>query len=193
MKKLLVILFFLNSICFASHKLRVEAMEDFDSVNPAKELRVKIIKDSHIGSLPILTNDILNCEIQKITDPKRAKRDARIYCILKSYEDNLGVHPFNDVYIAKYAKTSMKENRKKIIKTAITTAGGLVVKGLSFGVSFVEGVKKNEENNRIKSGFKKMYDDSLFSYIEYGDELSIKQGDMFYFIIKKADEEETED
>lgn len=193
MKKLFLIIFLLNSLCLASYKLKVEAVDDFESINPSEYFRVKIVEDSYLDSTPIIKNDILKCEITEITGPKRAKRDAKIYCILKSYEDSLGEHPFSESYIAKYAKTTLAENKGKIIKRTATTVGGIFVKGLSFGVSFIEGVKDNEEDNRIKSGFKKMYDDSLFSYVKYGEEVSIKKGDRFYFIIKKDDDDEDDD
>ena len=43
-----------------------------------------------------------------------------------------------------------------------------------------KGYITNNEENRLKSGVKQVYDDSFVSLIEYGDEILIKKGDVFY-------------
>ena len=191
MKKLFLILFILNSMCFASDKLRVEALEDFDSEFPKDYYKVKLIEDEHLDDILMIENDIINCKTEKITDPKRAKRNAKIYFSLDSYEDYLGIHEFKDKYIARYEKTTLSENKGKIAKKTGLIAGSFIVKGLSYGVSFAEGIKDNNENNRFKSGIKRVYDDSFLSYIKYGEEIKIQKGDVFYLIVKKADENDT--
>ncbi len=191
MKKFFVLLFILNSICFASDKLRVEALEDFDSEFPKDYYKVKLLEDERLDNILMIENDIINCKTEKITDPKRAKRNAKIYFSLDEYEDYLGTHKFKDKYIARYEKTTLSENKGKIAKKAGLIAGSFVVKGLNYGVSFAEGIKENEENNRFKSGIKRVYDDSFLSYIKYGEEIKIQKGEKFYLIVKKADENDT--
>ena len=72
-----------------------------------------------------------------------------------------------------------------IIKIPIQTDGDFFVTGVSYGVSFVDGVITNNEENRLKSGVKQVYDDSFISLIELGDEIVIKKGDIFYLILKE--------
>ena len=74
---------------------------------------------------------------------------------------------------------------KKIVKKTASTVGSFFVKGFSYGVSFVDGFSENKEDNRLKSGAKQVYDDSFLSYIEYGSEVEIKEGDEFYLVISK--------
>ena len=186
-KAFLVFCLLVNSFCFASAKLHVEALEDFNSISPNKNFKVRLVEDSRIDDTIMVRNDILDCELKEIKDPTRAKQNAKIFYILKSYKDRLGVHNFNDIYVAKYSKTTLAENKSQIAKKTATTVGGFFVKGLSYGVSFVEGVKNNEEDNRLVSGVKKVYDDSFLSLVECGEEIIIKKGDMFYLIVKKYD------
>ena len=187
MKKFFLILCLINSLCFAATKLHVEALEDFDSVSPSENFRVRLIEDSKIDNTIMVKNDILNCELKEIKDPSRAKQNAKIFYVLKAYKDKFGLHNFDDIYIAKYSKTTLAENKNKIAKKTATTVGSFFVKGLSYGVSFAEGVKNNKEDNRLVSGVKKVYDDSFLSLVEYGQEITIKKGDVFYLIVKKYD------
>ena len=60
--------------------------------------------------------------------------------------------------------------------------------GFSQALSFVDGAKTNTEGNRIKSGAKQVYDDSILSFIKYGNEIDIKKGDVFYLIVKEEKE-----
>lgn len=192
MKKIILFFCLLNSFCLASSKLHVEALEDFNSILPNKNFKVKLVEDSKIEDINMIRNDIINCELKEVKDPTRAKQNAKIFYILKSYEDNIGVHNFRDIYVAKYSKTIPIENTGQIAKKTATTVGSFFVKGLSYGVSFAEGVKNNEEDNRLVSGVKKVYDDSFLSLGEYGKEISIKKGDIFYLIVKKYDPKSSE-
>ena len=199
MKKKILLAFlslaFLGFPVFASDKFHVEALEDFSSENPNNFFKAKLIEDATFGETFMIKGDVINCEVKEVTDPTRAKRNARIYFKLLSYEDKIGVHNFNGVYVAKYAKTILsKEEIEKIppkqaAKKTIRLAGNLVVAGFSTAFSFFDGVHYNKEGNRFKSGVKQAYDDSLFSYIGYGQEVEIKTGDEFYLIVKKFQEE----
>ncbi|MBQ8847610.1 MAG: hypothetical protein IJ003_01545 [Candidatus Gastranaerophilales bacterium] len=190
MKKIfLILIFFLMLPVFAADKLQVEALEDFNSVLPKKEFKVKLAADGKIGDIFLIKGDILNCVLQKTKAPTRAKRDAKAYFEIDSYEDSLGLHKIDTVFIAKYAQRILsKEEIKKIPpKSVIKKVGGTVadffVTGVSYGISFVDGLITNNEENRLKSGVKQVYDDSFVSLIEYGDEIIVKKGDIFYFIV----------
>ena len=86
-------------------------------------------------------------------------------------------------------KETIKRNvtPKKAVKTTAKVVGGAIVEGAGYVVSFADGVITNPEGNRLKSGAKQLYDDSFLSYVEYGDEIDVKTGDKFYFVIKPED------
>ena len=177
---------------FASDKIKVQALEEFSSIQPSENFKVKLIDDGKIKDIFLIKGDILYCSLKRITNPKRAKQDAKIYFKINSYEDSLGIHKIESNLVAKYAKTIIsKEEVKKIPpKNIAKKVGGAVgdyfLTGISYGISFVDGLITNNEENRFKSGVKQVYDDSFVSLIEYGDEILIKQDDEFYFVVKEA-------
>ena len=182
---------FLGFPAFAADKFHVEALEDFSSENPSNFFKAKLIEDTTLEESYMIKGDIINCELKEVTDPTRAKRNARIYFKLLCYEDKMGTHEFNSVYVAKYAKTILSKEEiekippKQVAKKTIRLAGNFVAAGFSTVFSFFDGVHYNKEGNRFKSGVKQAYDDSLFSYIGYGQEVEIKTGDEFYLIVKR--------
>ena len=199
MKKILLFLFLsLNLVAFGSDKLQVKALTDFSSINPSSYFDATLVKDGTINDMFMIKGDVINCRIIKVTDPKRAKQNAKIYMQVMSYKDKKGTHDFQEVYIAKYAKTALTKDEiknippKTIVKKTASAVGNFFVKGFSYAVSFVDGFSENEENNRLKSGAKKVYKDSFLSYIEEGSEVEIKKGDVFYLIIKKVKDVEKE-
>ena len=192
MKKILLILSIMLLLpAFATQKIYLEALEDFNSANPSKTFSAKVLETSVIEGKVLFEQDKINCVFDKKKEAKRAKIDAKIFFQIESYENKNGVHKFNQNISAKYAqnvlnKETIKRNvtPKKAVKTAASVAGGAIVEGGKYIVSFAEGIIENEEGNRLKSGAKQVYDDSFLSYVEYGDEIDIKIGDKFYFIIK---------
>ena len=78
----------------------------------------------------------------------------------------------------------------KMIKNSALLIGNYFVKGLSIGVSFVEGFAKNEKNNRFKSGVTNAYEESPISLVEKGGQLEILKGDEFYFVFKTEEDVE---
>ncbi len=198
MKKLLALFCLLLAPVYAADKIHVEALDDFDTQNPTETFKVKVIEDGQMDETKVIKGDIINCTLEKVTDPTRAKRDAKIFFYLTSYVDKKGTHEINPKLMGKYAKKVLnkeeikKTPKKDIAKKGVSTVGGFFVKGLSYGVSFVDGVAQNQEGNRLKSGAKQVYDDSFLSLVEYGQEVQIKSGDIFYLIVKKAKEIEEE-
>lgn len=191
MKKFLMILTIFASLsAFASDKIRLRALVDFNSSNPNETFQAQVLETSLMGSIVLLEGDKLNCILLEIKDPKRAKIDAKVYFKIVSYENPRGLQKINENLTAKYAKKVVNKEEiknippKKIAKTAANIAAGAIVEGLSYGVSLVDGIITNKEGNRLKSGVKQVYEDSVFSYVKYGDEVDIKTGDTFYFIIK---------
>ena len=190
MKKLLLIIILITSSVFASDKIKVEALEDFNSVIPSENFKAKLYEDAKAKNLFLIKGDIIFCHLEKTKKPTRAKQDAKIYFKITSYQDKLGLHTLKTPLNAKYAKKILsKEELKKIPPKNIAkkvggTVGDFFTTGVSYGISFVDGIITNNEENRLKSGIKQVYDDSFVSLIEYGNEIVIKKGDIFYFIIK---------
>lgn len=200
MKKLILLfLIMLISPVFASDKVHVRALDDFSTVEPKETFSVELIEDSSINGVFMLKGDKINCSLLKVTDPTRGKRDAKIFFVLNDYEDKSGSHEIKPLVVAKYAKSVLsveevkKTPKRKYVKKAIGTVGNFFYKGVSYGVSFVDGVAQNEEGNRLKSGAKQVYEDSFLSLVEEGQQIEIKTGDEFYFIAKAAKESETQE
>lgn len=195
-KKILYILFiFISLSALASDKLYVKALEDFSSAEPKKTFKVQVIENTTLDKIPMLKNDVLYCTLNKVTDPTRGKRNAKVIFNIISYEDSRGIHEFENKLIAKYSKSALtkkeiakKPSRSTIRKTAGFAGNLFLLNGISYGLSFADGVAQNQEGNRLKSGAKQVYEDSFLSYVEYGDEIEIKKDDLFYLIAKEDKE-----
>lgn len=197
MKKIL-----LSSICailmfssaYASDKIHVKSLSEFSTTNPVEAFKVEVIEDGEVDNMHVIKGDIINCTLEKVTDPKRAKQNAKIYLNVVSYEDKLGEHSFMNPLRAKYAKSviSVEEMQKippkQVAKKTVSTVGNFFVKGVSYCVSFVDGFSQNKEDNRLKSGAKQVYDDSFLSLVNYGSQVAIDVGDEFYLIVSKKKE-----
>ena len=198
-KFLLIFLNFFFCCAFAIDNVKVTALEDFSSIMPSEKFKVEVCEDAEVQDIYLFKGDILDCELEKIKDPTRAKRDAKIFFKINTYEDAKGIHDINPPLIAKYAKRVIsKEEIKKIPpKNIIKRVGGAVgdcfATGVSYGISFIDGVVTNNEENRLKSGIKQVYDDSFVSLIEYGEQVNIIKGDIFYFVVKKSKSASDED
>ena len=197
MKKILVLLFTLliPSSVYAAVKMKVSALDEFKTEKPAKVINVRVREDVQLGSYELKQGDDLTCNVVKIVDPKRGKRNAAFYVQPVSYISKENVINIEGDYYGKYSKRVLsKEELKQIppgrvIKKAALTVGNYFVKGLSTGVAFAEGAINNEEDNRLKSGVIEAYKESPLSYISKGEELDIKPGDNFYLVFKIKDDE----
>lgn len=202
MKKIFLLAMILFTSCaFAADKLHVEALSDFSSENIEQSANIsfKLIEDGTMNGTFMIKGDILNCVLKKITDPTRAKRDAKIYFSVVSYQDSKGVHNVPEPLVARYAKTVLNKEEikktppKKIVKTAAGAVGNFFMKGFSYCVSFADGFATNPEGNRLKSGAKQVYKDSFLSMVEYGSEVSVNKGDTFYLVVKSAKDRDVDE
>ena len=179
--------------CSAATHLKVVSLNDFSTNSPSKTIDVKLLDAATLGKYEIKEHSILHCNVVEIVDPKRGKRHAPFFVQPAYYTNSNETIKIENEYYGKYSKTVLsKEELKKIppsrvVKKAALTVGNYFVKGLSIGVSFVEGIAKNKEDNRIKSGFVNAYEESPLAYIEEGEQLEIKVGDEFYLVFKLED------
>jgi len=176
----------------ASEKVHVSAIEEFNTAQPLQKIDVRVIETAALGSHLLQTGDILHCNVIKVTDPKRGKRSATFAVCPTSYTSEDNTVEIKENYYGKYAsKVLSKEELKNVDKfevgkKAVLAVGNHFVKGLTTGVTLAEGMIENEEDNRIKSGVKKVYKSSPLSYVEKGQELQIDPGDTFYLIFKPS-------
>ena len=181
---------------YAATQLHVAAMEEFQTEKPSKRLSVRVLDESELGKYTIGTNSTLHCEVLRVIDPKRGKRNATFYVKPLSFTNNDETVQIEQEMYGKYSKFVLsKEELKKIppfkvMKKAALTVGNYFVKGLSVAYSFAEGVVKNKNDNRLKSGVVNAYEESPLSYIGEGAQLDIKVGDDFYLVFKTEEDVE---
>lgn len=196
MKKILLTLICLSQIsaCFAADYLKVTAMEDFSTDSPKETFNVRLREDGTLGKYELPTNSILHCQVLQIVDPKRGKRNAVFFVKPLTYTQGDETLQIQEDMYGKYTTVVLsKEEIKKLpywkmIKNGALMVGSYFVKGLSIGVAFVEGVAKNEQDNRLKSGVTNAYEESPISLVEKGEQLDIKTGDDFYFVFKTEED-----
>ena len=193
---IIVCIFLQISACHAASQLRVMSMEDFRTDSPNETIDVRVIDATELGKYTMPVNTILHSQVLQIIDPKRGKRSASFYVKPLSYTVNDTVYPIEEEMYGKYSKVVLtKEEVKKLpygkmIKNGALLVGSYFVKGLSIGVSFVEGFAKNEKDNRFKSGVTNAYEESPISLVEKGNQLEILKGDEFYFVFKTEEDVE---
>lgn len=172
--------------------IAVEALSDFTTENPPKEMSIKLLEDIAVDdTLTIKAETIVDGNVIDVTDPKRLKRNASFTFVPTSYKDERGqVVVIKNYYPAKY---TTKVNKGQLAKSAALGVGSFFVKGLSIGYSAVEGAIKNEKDNRFKSSVTEVYQDSPLSYVEKGEELVIEKGQLFFLNFRTKDDVPEED
>ena len=180
-----------NSSVYAE-TVTVQSMSDISTINPPKTCTIKILSNIQLDENFFLkSGDVVMGYIIDVTDPKMLKRNAKfsvqIYGILKGKNIE---RIENTTYIGKY---TTKLNKAEVAKSAALGVGNFFVKGISMGYRAVEGAVKNEEGNRIQSSAVAVYNNSPFSYVESGEEINIKKGDLFYLKFKKYKDSDEDD
>lgn len=197
---LLVICFLIQiSAAHAAVQMKVIAINEFRTDKPSDSLDVRVVNETLLGKYTLGVNSVLHCKVLKVIDPRRGKRNASFYVQPIYYIENDKTVNIEDEIYGKYSKFVLsKEELKnfptfKFMKTAALTVGNYFIKGISIAYSFGEGVVKNEQDNRLKSGVVNAYEESPLSYIGEGEQLDIKVGDDFYLVFKMKDDDENVD
>lgn len=184
----------------ASTKLKVTVQEEFKTESPAEYINLVLEDDENLGDYNLKAGDIVECKVIKVKKPKRGKIDARFSVQPISYVNSDGEKTvIKKKYIGTYAKSiitkeDIKRNvtPKSVVKAAAKTAGNMYIKGMGQEISFIKGVVKNKEGNRLKSGFTEVYEDSPLAYTKRGEEVCIEPGDVFYITFKSKKSKETQ-
>lgn len=182
MKKILAV--FVISIAFVqsvnAKLIRVEAESDFSTANPPQTWRLKVVEDVQTKRGPYLrAGSVFEGEIKDVVSPKRMKRDASFVFAPKYFYDVDGTkYEINFSVRAQYSFLARLKARD-VAKQGVLTAGNMVVTGISPAIKVAEGIYKNKEGNRFKSGAVAAVDATPLSYYKKGDEIEFKQGDIF--------------
>ncbi len=181
MKKLSILLLF---IFFAVNPVFAEIMgvQSIGSIStetPKAIFKLKVIKDCTLDGISLKEGYILEGKMVSVTKPKRLKKDATFTFGPSDYYDlENNKHHFPKLYIGTYSP-KFEINAKGVAKSAVLSVGNHFVKGISSGFYAVEGAVKNEEGNRLKSAAENVYENSVFSYVEKGEQLHIAPNTCF--------------
>lgn len=183
---------------YAAVQMKVAAINEFRTDKPSDSLDVRVLEGGELGRYNIGKDSMLHCRVMKVIDPKRGKRNATFFVQPMYYVEGDKTVKIEDEVYGKYSRHILsKEELKKIppfkvMKTAALAVGSYFIKGLSIAYSFGEGIVKNEQDNRLKSGVVNAYESSPLSIINEGEQLDIKVGDDFYLVFKMADDDDAE-
>lgn len=195
---LLFTILFCTTTANAATKVEVEAITPFSTLKPTPIMKVVTHQKVEFENGVVFEDGtVVTGNIIEVTEPKRGKRDASFKFQPTSYFYNgKTTKIYDDEFIAKY-KEKKDINKGEMALSAATTAGGFLlnIPGLSQGVSMLKGMAKNQEDNRLKSGVKQVYQDSPLAYIEEGKDVIIKPKDIFYLKFKthKAEDIDNEE
>lgn len=193
MKKVILLLAaFLFIQPVMAKNVKVEALQDFSTLNPPKTWKVKILESFVADNgIAVSKNMILEGKIESVTSAKRLKRNATFTFIpTKYYNPSEGTtRVVKRDFEGKYSSFS-ELDKKTIVKKGAMTAGNFLIGSfVSPTVGLVEGVVKNEEGNRAKSAVVGAYENTPLSYANKGKELEFKRGQVFTMSFKLRGEE----
>ncbi len=182
MKKSLIMLAMLMILAPVTQArvIKVAAESNFTTAEPPETWKVSLAEDVETKDGHILkAGSIIEGKITDVVQPKRLKRDASFVFVPIAFYDLEGKKYDIDYHIEGKFDMLTKIEAKKLIKTGVLTAGNMVVQGISPCYQVVEGIYKNEEGNRLKSGAVAAIDATPLSYYKYGNDLVFKKGQVF--------------
>lgn len=194
MKKLLILLAMACVIVPSADAriVKVAAESNFTTADPPEAWKVSLVEDVTTKAGQVLkAGSVIEGRIVDVVQPKRLKRDASFVFVPIMFYDVDGNKYEIKYHIEGKYDALAKIEAKKLLKTGILTAGNLVVQGISPCYQVVEGVYKNEEGNRLKSGAVAAVDATPLSYYKYGNDLVFKKGQVFKMNMIVEDDEET--
>lgn len=159
--------------------VEVMSLNDFSTANPPSTITIQTLEPIEYAKNKYVPSGLeITGKIVDVKSPERLKRDACFSFKPISYKDADGVsHNIKRQVKAKYTRPLDKgQMAGKVAKSA----GNFFIKGFSMGVSAVQGAVKNEENNRLKSSAVSLYEASPISYVEKGEDITIKKSETFY-------------
>ncbi len=197
MKKIILSIGLAVFLCVSpawAERLHVQSLSSFSTLEPPQYMVFKALNAIELSSdVKLWGGYVVKAKISEIIPPKRLKRDASFRIIPVAYIDLDGnEYSINEEFVGKYSP-KFELDKGELAKNAALSVGNYFFKGLSLGYHAVEGVVKNEEGNRAKSSVVSVYKNSPLSYVENGEQLEIKDGDLFSFTFKTSDNDDEDD
>ena len=181
---------FINTPAFANNTVLVKSLSNFSSMHPRYYISVIVVEEHKFKSGFVLEkNTVLNLKVEKITEPKRGKRN--VYIVVHPTTFNVPSksqkRKFQNRHLMAKVTPYKKLNKTQAAEKGAVSATGIIIPGFSQAFYFCKGFINPEENKtRLASGGISTYENSPLSYIEKGSELKINRGD--YLKLKFYDE-----
>lgn len=194
MKKIIVFisLFVLGFMPVFADTMVVQAVTDITTTNPTQEIKVRVLRNCTLADVSLKVGDILEGKMIA-TDPKRLKRDATFTFYPLSCTDLEGnVTRFPVLYYGKFS-AKFELDVGKVAESAVVSVANHFVKGIGTGFYAVQGAVKNKDGNPIKSAAVNVYENSIFSYANKGEELTIPKDSVFGLKFSECENEPLSD
>ncbi len=191
MKKIIIFTMFLFAVFFSlnpsfaadsKNKVAVESLSDFSFNHQVDTVRLKVLeKNKFKNGVKFEKGAILTAKVAKVVDAKRGKRNGYLVVDPLSYtvpSTGASVQIDDEYWLANVLGYKPFDAKSTAAKAGLSVAG-FFVKGIGQIFYFGKGVISPEEGEgRLKSGAKNVYENSPLAYIEEGEEVDIKTGDI---------------
>lgn len=186
MKKILLLITLLCISSTANAKtIRAVSLEEFSTIDPSPTYKVQIIEREEFKDGTVYeAGTIISGEVVKVKNATRGKRNGYFEFVPTDLTFNHKTNKIENPNMIAKAVGYAPIDTKDLVEKAALGAVGLMFKGASQGISFVQGIADAEDGNRLKSGFVNVYKNSPLTYIEEGSELNIKAGDLIVLKFK---------
>jgi len=181
MKNFIICLFFIFAgfVPAFADTMAVQAVTEISTEHPQNIIKVRVMRDCTLGSIQLGIGYVLEGKMLSVTDPQRLKRDAGFTFYPMNYTDFSGKKTHIPVLYVGTFTPKFEIDAAKLAKSAALTVGDHFIKGISMGFYAVQGAVENKEGNVLTSVVNNVYENSIFSYIEKGEQLNIKPATCF--------------
>lgn len=177
-----LLIIFLQSFSLSAYAktVKVIALNSFDSQNPPKYFKVKLLEPFYIeqDNLTLEENFILDGYIDSVIPPKRLKQDATfVYVPTKYLDNNNQPHKISDIIGTHSTKINTTD---LFVSSALMLTIGVVPALLAVtGFFAAEGAIKDNSGNRLKASADNAYNKTFLSLGEKGNDLHINKYEQF--------------
>jgi len=166
-----------------SNKAVVQSLEDFSVDDSENIVKFKVVEENTFDNgITFENGSIISAKVMKVVEPKRGKRngylviDAKTYTVPSKGDETVEIT--DECWLANVVGYKPFDVKKAAFSAGLGVAGHFV-KGIGQIYYFGKGViSPNEGEGRLKSGVKNVYENSPLTYIEEGEEVNIKTGDI---------------
>jgi len=166
-----------------TNKVIVESLEDFSVDNNCNTVKFKVLKENSFeNGITFEKDSIISAKAARVVEPKRGKRNGYLVIAPESYtvpsKKNENIKINDEYWFANVVGYKPFDVKKAAFGAGLGVAGHFI-KGIGQIFYFGKGIiAPNEGEGRLKSGAKNVYENSPLCYIEEGEEVNIKTGDV---------------